>query len=56
MSKTHWVAIAQVILAVGQQVGIIPPGTAEWLQWGIDAAFGGTLFHRGLKMAGVMKP
>lgn len=54
MSKTHWVALAQLVLVVGQTIGVIPPETAQWIQYGVDAAFGGTLFHRGLKVAGLV--
>lgn len=51
MSKTHWLAVAQVILGGAQQLGFVPLEAAGLLQNVLVLAFSGSLFHRGFKIA-----
>lgn len=51
MSKTHWLAIVQVILTSAQALGFVSGDVAEAAQLLLGAAMTGTLVHRGVKIA-----
>mgnify|MGYP003575542251 CR=1 FL=1 len=51
MSKTHWLAIVQVLLTSAQALGFVTGEVSQALQLLVGAALTGTLVHRGVKIA-----
>lgn len=51
MSKTHWLAIVQVVLTSATALGFVSAGLAQAAQLLLGAAMTGTLVHRGVKVA-----
>jgi len=50
MSKTHWLAIAQVLLTSATALGFVSGEVAQAAQLLLGAAMTGTLIHRGVKI------
>ena len=56
MTKTHWAALAQLIVNYVGYAGLVPTGYVDIANAVLTAVLTGTVGHRALKVAGVVKP